>query len=71
MMANDKKIKNKKKPSKNQIEVKKLISTLLVFVMLLSAAPLGGFLDFELPEIPWAELFTPKAKKHSFKAKMR
>ena len=42
--------------------VKKLISTLLVFVMLLSAAPLGGFLDLELPEIPWAELFTPKAK---------
>ncbi len=42
--------------------VKKLISTLLVFVMLLSAAPLGGFSDFELPEIPWAELFTPKAK---------
>ena len=41
--------------------VKKFISVLLVSLMLLTTAPLSGFVGLELPEIPWTEIFTTKA----------
>ncbi len=41
--------------------VKKFISVLLVSLMLLTTAPLSGFVGFELPKIPWTEIFTTKA----------
>ncbi len=41
--------------------VKKLISVLLVSVMLLTMAPLSGFMGISLPTVDLGKLFTPKA----------